>query len=642
MSDAFKPLLARLADGATLDAADAEYFFAAALRGEPTPAQVAAAVTAMRMRGETVGEVTACARVMRRAALTLKHPHQVIDVCGTGGTGLSTFNVSTAVAMVAAGAGLKVAKHGNRTMTRRSGSADVLTALGVNIQANLEQQRRALEEAGMCFMFAPAHHGAMRHVLPIRQELGFWTVFNLLGPLANPAGAQRQVLGVLSARWVEPLAHVLGALGAEKAWVVHGEGLDEMTTTGDHAGGRVAGRRRAPVQRHARGGRPAAGGAGGSHRRRPGRERRGDPRAAGRQDRRLPRHRAAQHRRGPAGRRQGRDTAGRRRAGGRLDRRGPRGGGAGQAGRGDQPAVSDILEQIAAYKRDEVAAARRAESQDAVEARARSASPPRGFRAALERAAAPGRLALIAEVKKASPSKGLIRADFDPPALARAYEAGGAACLSVLTDAPSFQGADAYLTAARDATALPALRKEFLVDPWQVAQSRALGADAILVILAISDDTLAGELLAEAARLGMDALVEAHDEAEVDRAVALGAGLIGVNNRNLRSFVTDLAVTERLAARIPDDRLLVTESGIAAAADIARLAAAGARAMLVGESLMRQARRGGGDAGAAGLKIVRTASQSNQPQRATSPQFDDKLPRADSQNRRARPRRSAA
>jgi len=251
--------------------------------------------------------------------------------------------------------------------------------------------------------------------------------------------------------------------------------------------------------------------------------------------------------------------------------------------------MSDILAEIAAYKRGEVAALRRDASQDAVEAEARAASPPRGFIAALERDAAPGRLALIAEIKKASPSKGLIRGDFDPPALARAYEAGGAACLSVLTDGPSFQGADAYLAAARGASALPALRKEFLVDPWQVAQSRALGADAVLVILAISDDALAAELLAEAARLGMDALVEAHDEAEVDRAVALGARLIGVNNRNLRTFVTDLAVTERLAARAPPERLLVTESGIGAPADVARLAAAGARAMLVGESLMRQA-----------------------------------------------------
>jgi anthranilate phosphoribosyltransferase len=232
MSDAFKPLLGKLADGATLTEEDAESFFAAALRGEPTPAQVAAAVTAMRLRGETVGEIAACARAMRRAAVTLKHPHAVIDVCGTGGTGISTFNISTAVAFVLAGAGLKVAKHGNRTMTRRSGSADVLTALGVNISANLAQQRRALDEAGLCFLFAPAHHGAMRHVLPIRQELGFRTVFNFLGPLANPAGAQRQVLGVFESRWVEPMARVLGALGTERAWVVHGEGLDEMTTTG--------------------------------------------------------------------------------------------------------------------------------------------------------------------------------------------------------------------------------------------------------------------------------------------------------------------------------------------------------------------------------------------------------------------------
>jgi anthranilate phosphoribosyltransferase len=232
MSDAFKPLLARLADGATLTEADAEAFFTAALRGEPTPAQVAAAVTAMRLRGETVGEITACARAMRRAALGLKHPHQVIDVCGTGGTGISTFNISTAVAFVLAGAGAKVAKHGNRTMSRRSGSADVLTALGVNIQANLAQQRKALDDANVCFLFAPAHHGAMRHVLPIRQELGFRTIFNLLGPLSNPAGAQRQVLGVFDSRWLEPLARVLGALGAERAWVVHGDGLDEITTTG--------------------------------------------------------------------------------------------------------------------------------------------------------------------------------------------------------------------------------------------------------------------------------------------------------------------------------------------------------------------------------------------------------------------------
>jgi indole-3-glycerol phosphate synthase len=248
--------------------------------------------------------------------------------------------------------------------------------------------------------------------------------------------------------------------------------------------------------------------------------------------------------------------------------------------------MTDVLSRIADYKRADVAERKAARSQAEVDAAARAASPPRGFARAL--VAAPG-LALIAEVKKASPSKGLIRADFDPPVLARAYEAGGASCLSVLTDGPSFQGADEYLQAARAAVALPVLRKDFLVDPWQVAESRALGADAILVILAMVDDALAAELMAEAARLGMDALVEVHDEAEMARARQLGARLVGVNNRNLRTFVTDLATTERLAPLAPQGALLVGESGIFTAEDTARLKAAGAKAMLVGESLMRQA-----------------------------------------------------
>jgi anthranilate phosphoribosyltransferase len=230
--DAFKPLLAKLADGATLSEEDADLFFGACLRGEPSPAQVAAAVTAMRLRGETVGEITACARAMRRSAVMLDHPFEVIDTCGTGGDGLHTYNISTASALVAAGAGLKVAKHGTVALSSRSGSSDVLEALGVNIRADQDVQRRCLERAGICFLFAPAHHGAMRHVTPIRADLGFRTIFNLLGPLSNPAGARRQVLGVAEVRRLEPLARVLGSLGSVRAWVVHGEGLDEMTTTG--------------------------------------------------------------------------------------------------------------------------------------------------------------------------------------------------------------------------------------------------------------------------------------------------------------------------------------------------------------------------------------------------------------------------
>jgi len=251
--------------------------------------------------------------------------------------------------------------------------------------------------------------------------------------------------------------------------------------------------------------------------------------------------------------------------------------------------LSDVLAKIAAYKREDVAARKTVRPQADVEAVAQSASPVRGFRSALLAASAPGKPALIAEIKKASPSKGLIRPDFDPPALAAAYAAGGAACLSVLTDGPSFQGADAYLTAARAACALPVLRKDFMVDPWQIAESRALGADAILIIMAMVDDALAADLFAESRRWGLDALVEVHDEAEMERAATLGADMIGVNNRDLRSFAVDLATAERLAPQAPENALLVGESGVFDPADVKRLALAGARAVLVGESLMRQA-----------------------------------------------------
>ena len=250
--------------------------------------------------------------------------------------------------------------------------------------------------------------------------------------------------------------------------------------------------------------------------------------------------------------------------------------------------MAHVLDDILTYKRREVEAAKSAGPPAAMRARAEAATPVRLFADAIAARLAAGEFALVAEIKKASPSKGLIRADFDPPSLARAYEAGGAACLSVLTDTPSFQGRPEYLTQAREATRLPVLRKDFMIDPYQVVEARALGADCILIILAAVDDATARSLTEAAHALGMDVLAEVHDEAELDRALRLDTALIGINNRDLRTFATTLATSERLAPRVPADRIVIAESGIFTHADLDRLAGSGVRAFLIGESLMRQ------------------------------------------------------
>lgn len=250
--------------------------------------------------------------------------------------------------------------------------------------------------------------------------------------------------------------------------------------------------------------------------------------------------------------------------------------------------MTDVLARICAVKREHVAR-RKAAMPLARLLAGLCDEPPRGFARALAETAAAGRFALIAEIKKASPSRGVIRADFDPPTLARAYAEGGAACLSVLTDTPFFQGEDEHLRAAREAARLPALRKDFMLDPWQIVESRALGADCVLLIMACLDDPIARELAATAAEHGLDVLVEVHDEAELDRALALPGTILGVNNRNLKTLQVALATFERLALRVPSDRLLVAESGLYSHADLRRMADAGAGAFLVGESLMREA-----------------------------------------------------
>lgn len=227
-----KSLIGRVADGQVLSRDDAEQAFNIIMSGDATPAQIGAFLMALRVRGETVGEITGAASIMRAKMLAVDAPAGAIDICGTGGDGTATYNISTASQFVIAACGVPVAKHGNRALSSKSGAADVLAALGVNLDADMALVVRALQEAGTCFLMAPRHHSAMRHVGPVRVELGTRTIFNLLGPLANPGRVKRQLLGVFAPTWVEPLAEVLRDLGHEKAWVVHGDGMDEVTTTG--------------------------------------------------------------------------------------------------------------------------------------------------------------------------------------------------------------------------------------------------------------------------------------------------------------------------------------------------------------------------------------------------------------------------
>ena len=319
--DEFKALIGKVATGATLTRDEAAHAFDRMMSGEATPSQMGALLMALRVRGETVEEITGAVTTMRAKMLPVEAPKDAIDVVGTGGDASGSYNISTCAALIVAGAGVPVAKHGNRALSSRSGAADVLTALGVRIDLDPLAISRCIKEAGVGFMFAPAHHPAMKNVGPTRVELGTRTIFNLLGPLSNPAGVKRQMVGVFSKQWVEPLAHVLKNLGAERAYVVHGsDGLDEITTvrTDQRCGARE--RRGAHLRDHAGGGRPGESRAGGAARWQCRGERRSALGRAWRQGGFLPRRRDLQRRRRVGGGRTGKGLEGGRRAGAEIHR----------------------------------------------------------------------------------------------------------------------------------------------------------------------------------------------------------------------------------------------------------------------------------------------------------------------------------
>ncbi len=551
----------------------------ALMGGEWTPAQIAGFLIALRMKGETVAEIAAAADVMRELSLKvpLSEVDHLVDTCGTGGDGAHTFNISTASAFVAAACGARVAKHGGRSVSSTSGSADVLEALGVNVNLTPEKVAEAVKKIGVGFMFAPNHHSAMKHAAPVRRELGVRTLFTLLGPLTNPAGAPNQVRGVFSRELTGKLARVLQALGSRHVLVVHAEeGLDELslaspTFVAELKDGHVTEYEFEPgvfglpqvtasdMVVKGKAGRPACW---------------------------RHRHRRAQRRGGNLRRRQGPQPDGRRGAGAARDCQHGRAGCA-RALSPLQPVMSDILEKILATKRGEIAAGLAEVPMAEMRARAEDASLSRDFVGALRARIAAGKPAVIAEIKKASPSKGVIRPDFRPAEIAASYEAGGAACLSVLTDRDYFQGDPEYLKAARAACTLPVLRKDFIIDPYQVYEARAMGADCILLIVAALELPAMQALEALAHELGMAVLVESHNAEELDAALQLKTPLQGINNRNLRTFEVSLDTTLGLLPKIGRDRMVITESGILAPADVATMRHHDVNAFLVGEAFMR-------------------------------------------------------
>ena len=561
------------------------------MSGQTTPTQNAAFLAALSTksaRAETTDEIAGCAAAMRAHATKVETGMELFEIVGTGGDNAHSFNISTTSALVAAAGGVKVAKHGNRAASSQCGTADCLEALGVNIQQSPEKCVELLREVGMCFFFAQKYHTSMKYVGAIRKELGFRTVFNILGPLTNPGTPSMQLLGVYDDYLVQPLAQVLISLGVRRGMVVYGQDkLDEIslsapTTVCEIKDGWFKSRVITPeefgfarcAREDLKGGTPAENAAitrailNGAQ----GHKRNAVLLNAG----------AALYIAGKA------DTMADSVA---LARELIDSGAAAHCS--EQPGGGDgmtILEQLADHARARVAAAKEKAGLDTLQAQCRSLERTLGrgqgrerFQKALSK---PG-LSFLCELKKASPSKGLIDPEFPYLDIAKDYEAAGADAVSCLTEPKWFLGSDDIFRRVRQTVSLPMLRKDFTVDPYQIYEARLIGADCVLLICALLDTQTLNEYLKLCQELGLAALVETHDEDEVRSALAAGATILGVNNRNLKDFSVDFQNAKRLRDLIPPEVLYVAESGISGPQDVAELKAVGADAVLIGETLMR-------------------------------------------------------
>ncbi len=553
--------------------------------------QIAALLMGLSMRGETIDEIAGAARLMRETALPIKAPKGAVDCCGTGGDKSGTYNISTAVAIVAAACGVPMAKHGNRSASSKSGAADVLEALGGNLNVEQEKLEEALKLYNFAFLMAPRHHAAMKDIVKVRKSLGIRTIFNLLGPLANPAKTEFQLIGVYSRDLVMPIAQALQKLGTKKAWVVHGsDGLDEITTTGETYVAKLEDNKITESTLtpedfglNKSNAKDLVGGDAEVNARALKAILNGDKNAyrdivianaaavliiAGKETELKEAAKVAAQ---------------------ALDN--------GKAlallnkyieftrNHKTQSKDMDVLSKICTKKEDHIRFKKLQAPLDELKFIISSLPKPLGF---LEHMKNVEGAALIAEVKKASPSKGIIREDFDPVQIAKIYESAGATCISVLTDEPYFQGCDDFLVAVKNAVKIPLLRKDFIIDPYQVYESRVLGADCILLIMAALSDDLATELYGLACELGMDVLVEVHNLEELERSMLLKPMMVGVNNRNLKTLQVDIETSYELFENMPKSTYKISESGISSNEDLTKLYSHGYSGFLVGESLMRE------------------------------------------------------